>query len=163
MSETTTMQTFPRRAAVLLASAALAAGVIDARAADEGGTRLLSGKALTEASLVKALTPMPKDVGTRSLRVGRDGAGVSAPERKPSASLLITFETNSAELTGQAKQQLDVVAAALNNERLTSYTFSVEGHADPTGRSDWNQTLSQRRAEACAVTSSACAASPSSA
>lgn len=43
---------------------------------------------------------------------------VERPEEKASASLLITFETNSAELTAGAKQQLDVVAAALKNDRL---------------------------------------------
>jgi OOP family OmpA-OmpF porin len=141
----TAKQASPRRAALLVAAFALATGALGARAADKDGTRLLTGKAVTEAGLVEALTPKPKNVAKRSLRLGREGAG--ATEHKPSASLLITFETNSAELTSPAKQQLDVVAAALNNERLSSYTFNVEGHADPTGRSDSNQTLSQRRAE----------------
>ena len=69
------------------------------------------------------------------------------PARKPSASLLITFETNSAELTPSAKQQLGVVAAALKNDRLAEYSFNVEGHADPRGSSEANLSLSQQRAE----------------
>lgn len=116
---------------------------------DAAGTRVLKGQGVTEANLVDALTPPPERVLTRSLRVGRDGQGVSAaaPPRKPSASLLITFETNSAELTEAARQQLDVVAAALKNDRLAEYSFSVEGHADPRGTADFNQVLSQQRAD----------------
>jgi outer membrane protein OmpA-like peptidoglycan-associated protein len=72
---------------------------------------------------------------------------VLAPPKKASASLLITFETNSSELTAPAKQQLDVVAAALKNDRLAEYTFNVEGHADPRGLHDANMLLSQQRAE----------------
>ncbi len=111
---------------------------------DTGGTRVLKGTDVTEENILKALTPSPR---TRALRVGRDGTAVSAPARKPSASLLITFETDSAELTEAARQQLDLVAAALKNNRLAEYTFNVEGHADPRGTADYNQTLSQQRAE----------------
>jgi len=116
-------------------------------AQDMGDTRVLKGNKVTEANLLDALTPPPEPVVTRSLKVSRDGAGVSAPERKASASLLITFLTNSSELTESAKQQLDVVAAALKNDRLADYTFNVEGHADPRGSSEANLVLSQHRAE----------------
>lgn len=111
-------------------------------------TTLLKGNKVTESNLLDALTPAPEPVLTRSLKVSRDNAnGVVAPKKKASASLLITFETNSSELTAPAKQQLDVVAAALKNDRLAEYTFNVEGHADPRGAADANMTLSQQRAE----------------
>jgi OOP family OmpA-OmpF porin len=116
-------------------------------AQDMGDTRVLKGKNVTEGNLLDALTPPPEAVVTRSLKVSRDGAGVSAPERKASASLLITFLTNSSELTESAKQQLDVVAGALKNDRLADYSFNVEGHADPRGNADANMVLSQQRAE----------------
>jgi outer membrane protein OmpA-like peptidoglycan-associated protein len=116
-------------------------------AQDMGDTRVLKGKNVTESNLLDALTPPPEPVVTRSLKVSRDGAGVSAPERKASASLLITFLTNSSELTESAKQQLDVVAGALKNDRLADYSFNVEGHADPRGSADANMLLSQQRAE----------------
>jgi OmpA-OmpF porin, OOP family len=108
---------------------------------------VLKGKNLTENSLIEALTPAPQGIVTRGLKVSRDGTSVAQHTRKPSASLLITFETNSAELTEPAKQQLNVVAAALKNERLSEYSFNVEGHADPRGSSEGNLTLSQQRAE----------------
>jgi OOP family OmpA-OmpF porin len=113
--------------------------------ADPATTTVLKGQAVTESNLVDALTP-DEPVVTRSLRVQRDNPGQQAA-RKPSASLLITFETNSAELTPQAKKQLDVVAAALNNNKLAEYNFNVEGHADPRGGHELNQSLSQQRAE----------------
>lgn len=138
------------RSATLIAVALLAAGFWATPWAQEsGGTTVLKGSKVTEANLLEALTPAPEPVLTRSLKVSRDnGAGVlSAPKKKPSASLLITFETNSAELTAPARQQLDVVAAALKNDRLAEYTFNVEGHADPRGNADANMVLSQQRAE----------------
>jgi OOP family OmpA-OmpF porin len=107
---------------------------------------VLKGSKVTESNLLDALTPDPEPVVTRSLKVTRDGAP-TVPARKPSASLLITFETNSADLTAPAKKQLDVVAAALKNDRLTEYSFNVEGHADPRGDSDTNLALSQQRAD----------------
>ncbi len=112
----------------------------------EVGTTVLKGKDVTEGNLVDALTPEPAPIKTRSLRVQRDTPGQQAA-RKPSASLLITFETNSAELTAQARKQLDVVARALSNDKLAEYHFNVEGHADPRGGDDLNQNLSQQRAE----------------
>jgi OOP family OmpA-OmpF porin len=112
-------------------------------AADE---QVLRGTKVTESNLLDALTPPPEPVVTRSLKVTRDGAP-AVPARKPSASLLITFETNSAELTAGARKQLDVVAGALKNDRLAEYSFNVEGHADPRGASEANLALSQERAD----------------
>lgn len=128
-----------------LLAAALLAGLSLAHAEGPAPTNVLKGKAVTEGNLIDALTP-EEPVVTRSLRVQRDTPGQQAA-RKPSASLLITFETNSAELTPQAKKQLDVVAAALRNNKLAEYAFNVEGHADPRGTHDLNLSLSQQRAE----------------
>ena len=124
-----------------------------------GNGKLLSGKAVTESNLLDALTP-PAPAGdangdadvavrTRSLRVTSNtpAAAVLAPRKKASASLLITFETNSAQLTARSKEQLDVVAAALKNDRLKDFSFEVEGHADLRGAADANKLLSQQRAE----------------
>jgi outer membrane protein OmpA-like peptidoglycan-associated protein len=133
--------------AALLAGLSIAAMCIGAWAQEADGP-VLKGNKVTESNLLDALTPPPEPVVTRSLKVTRDNsAGVLAPKKRPSASLLITFETNSSELTENARKQLDVVAAALKNDRLADYTFSVEGHADPRGSADANLVLSQQRAE----------------
>lgn len=136
-----TLTSAPKIAAALL----LLAGACASTWAEE--TTLLKGNKVTESNLLEALTPAPEPVLTRSLKVSRSTDAVLAPKKKASASLLITFETNSAELTAAAKQQLDVVAAALKNDRLAEYSFNVEGHADPRGLAEANLVLSQQRAE----------------
>ena len=54
-------------------------------------------------------------------------------EAKPVASLavMITFETNSAELTYTAKQALNIIGR--NMSEITDSDFVVEGHADSRG------------------------------
>jgi OmpA-OmpF porin, OOP family len=109
-------------------------------------TKVLKGKEITESALIDALVPDEPE-RTRSIKVLRD-SGPAAPRPKPaSASLLITFETGSAELTPRAKQSLDVVAKALNSNKLSDFRFSIEGHADPRGGEERNLQLSQERAE----------------
>ncbi|MEY4766827.1 MAG: hypothetical protein RI907_3500 [Pseudomonadota bacterium] len=131
----------------VLSALVLAPVLSHAEEAGAAPTTVLKGKSVTEGNLVDALTP-PDTVVTRSLRVQRDGNTGQQAARKPSASLLITFETASATLTPQARKQLDVVAAALRNDKLSEYNFNVEGHADPRGDHGGNLTLSQLRAEA---------------
>ncbi|MCL4746878.1 MAG: OmpA family protein [Burkholderiaceae bacterium] len=105
--------------------------------------KIFKDKDITEGALVDALTPEPT-VRTRSIRV-QPSSG--APAKAPAASVLITFETNSAELTPPSRLQLDVVGRALGSDRLADFSFSVEGHADPRGTSEHNLRLSQARAE----------------
>jgi OOP family OmpA-OmpF porin len=139
------MRTPPHSMPKIATALMLLAGASSPAWADE--TTLLKGNNVTESNLLDALTPPPEPVLTRSLKVSRSTDAVLAPKKKPSASLLITFETNSSELTASAKQQLDVVATALKNDRLAEYSFNVEGHADPRGLADANMQLSQQRAE----------------
>ena len=128
----------------VLACAAAFAGLAWAQATPN--SPVLSGAALTEDRLLQVLTPSD-DVTKRSLRVKATGTGLPMPSaQRPSASLLVTFHTASAELTEQARQQLDVVGTALKNDRLASYRFTVEGHADPRGDPQSNLVLSQHRA-----------------
>jgi len=93
-------------------------------------TQVLKGSQITKDALVGALTPRDRSFG---------------PSKQ---SILITFETNSTELTAEAKQSLDVVGQALNDSKLSEYKFLIEGHADPRGTAEWNQQLSEGRAEA---------------
>jgi outer membrane protein OmpA-like peptidoglycan-associated protein len=102
---------------------------------------VLKGSDLTESALIDALTPR---AGTRNL--AREPS--RAASQNPAASILITFETNSTELTSQAKDQLDTVGRALASNRLSEFTFLLEGHADPRGTSEHNQWLSEGRARA---------------
>lgn len=111
--------------------------------------KVLAGSRFTESALIDALRP---EVGkedqlsqkTRSIRIS---PAHEAPAKRPSASMLITFETNSAELTPRAKQMLDTLARALQSDKLAEFRFSIEGHADPRGGEQFNLELSQQRAE----------------
>jgi outer membrane protein OmpA-like peptidoglycan-associated protein len=62
--------------------------------------------------------------------------------------MLINFDLDSANLTGQAKQNLEEFAKALHNDQLTSARFVVEGYTDGRGSEQYNLGLSERRAEA---------------
>ena len=101
-------------------------------------------------TLVDALAPAPQKepIRTRSIRIVRDDVGSAPVSPKPAkVSLLITFDTNSANLTPSAKQSLDVVGQALSSEKLAAARFAIEGHADPRGVAAANLKLSQLRAE----------------
>jgi outer membrane protein OmpA-like peptidoglycan-associated protein len=134
---------------------------------------LMHNRDVTPESLIKALTPKTdatpsvgeadakaEEQGSgprmRQFKMVRDKPGASpspgsnaiarpAPARA-SASLMITFETGSAELTQISRKILDSVAQALNSDKLATFKFNIEGHADPTGFADKNLKLSEERA-----------------
>lgn len=146
----------PERSRSLIATAigVLAVVALAPCAAAPGSEVLLQGRAVTESNVLDALTPVPEDdadvqrARTRSLRIAPAGTPSTPPTSpRPSAALLITFETDSAALTQRSREQLDVVAAALKNQRLRDFRFEVAGHADSRGVAAANQVLSQRRAQ----------------
>lgn len=98
-------------------------------------------------TLVEALTPS-EPIRTRSIRIARGDVGSPAVAPTPAkVSLLITFDTNSANLTRGARQSLDVVGQALASDKLAGARFAIEGHADPRGVAATNLKLSQLRAQ----------------
>ena len=57
----------------------------------------------------------------------------------------VFFETDSSELTVQARATLDKQAQWLGN--YNRYAFTIEGHADERGTREYNIALGARRAE----------------
>jgi len=57
----------------------------------------------------------------------------------------IFFDTNSSTLKPGAYSEIDRISKVLNNYPQT--TIKVEGHTDATGPKDYNQRLSEKRAE----------------
>jgi outer membrane protein OmpA-like peptidoglycan-associated protein len=57
----------------------------------------------------------------------------------------IFFDTNSSTLKPGAYSEIDRISKVLNNYPQT--TIKVEGHTDATGPEDYNQRLSEKRAE----------------
>jgi outer membrane protein OmpA-like peptidoglycan-associated protein len=115
---------------------------------------VLKNSQVTESALIDALgveAPQGALGATRGFKPSVQGGATAAP-RKPAgpgrANLLITFETNSAALTGDSQTALDTVGKALQSDALAGLTFRVEGHADARGDAEANRKLSQQRAEA---------------
>jgi outer membrane protein OmpA-like peptidoglycan-associated protein len=153
-------------AAILTVGTALSFGSGAALAADE----------VTEDQILKALTPTKKPL-TRGLSVGgspqpavnpaeskfvssvrgRTTRSLSRTEReeiaaivkdKPKIDLEITFDYNSADISAKSIPSVEALGRALSNAELKGSTFVVAGHTDAAGGEDYNQTLSERRADA---------------
>jgi outer membrane protein OmpA-like peptidoglycan-associated protein len=75
---------------------------------------------------------------------------VTPTEARPPASFDITlnFPFNSAELTADSRERLDRVAKALTDPTTVNYDIVISGHTDALGGDRYNQTLSERRAQA---------------
>jgi outer membrane protein OmpA-like peptidoglycan-associated protein len=71
-----------------------------------------------------------------------------APVVKPSLSLQIQFEFNSAQISPVSQQALLNLSSALKAAELSASKFEVEGHTDAKGNDAYNLKLSQQRAEA---------------
>jgi outer membrane protein OmpA-like peptidoglycan-associated protein len=65
-----------------------------------------------------------------------------------SVDLEVYFDFNSAAIMGQSARILLPLAEALRNDRLSSSTFMIAGHTHGKGSADYNQRLSERRAQA---------------
>ena len=90
--------------------------------------------------LIEKLTP-PDAPKTRSL-------GRNIVPKPVTLDLSINFDFDSANLQASSKPLLDNLASAMNSERLASLKFRVEGHTDAKGKPDYNQKLSELRANA---------------
>ena len=75
-------------------------------------------------------------------------APVVAPAQAPARTYLVFFDFNRADLTARAREIIG--EAAQNARRAQSTRIEVAGHADRSGSPQYNQRLSQRRAEAVA-------------
>jgi OOP family OmpA-OmpF porin len=115
----------------------------------------------TAQTFLDALTPareapLPQERRSRSLKVMKSepegGGAAAAPAKvaaKPaSASVMITFETESSTLSADSKRILSNLAIALNSAQLAQFRFNIEGHADARGTGERNMRLSQERAQA---------------
>lgn len=95
--------------------------------------------------IVQSLKPK-----TRSMVPARgiDVAAGKIPDELPQVSLYVNFDYNSAKLKQDSLIVLERLADALNDDRLSEFTFLVAGHTDAKGPNAYNQKLSQRRAAA---------------
>jgi outer membrane protein OmpA-like peptidoglycan-associated protein len=67
--------------------------------------------------------------------------------KRPKINLEINFEYNSASLTPKAEPQLNSLGEALTSNDLKGSIVMLGGHTDAKGGDEYNQGLSERRAE----------------
>lgn len=72
----------------------------------------------------------------------------SAAPARPSLSLMIQFDFNSARVRPESRQALANLSLALQSPGLVDSRFAVEGHTDAKGNAAANLRLSQQRAQA---------------
>jgi OOP family OmpA-OmpF porin len=67
---------------------------------------------------------------------------------RPSLSLLIQFDFDSAKVRPESQQALANLALALSSNELKASRFAIEGHTDAKGGAQYNLRLSELRAKA---------------
>jgi len=81
---------------------------------------------------------------TRGITV--EGQQAAAPD--PSVDLTVNFEFNSARLSNDGMISLDSLGQALSDPALRGERFEIAGHTDAIGSDEYNQKLSEARAQA---------------
>src|ERR1035437_5018639 len=101
--------------------------------------------------MIEQLRAPPRTRSLRNLSVeaapGQPSA-ITAPAKRPSLSLLIEFDFNSARVRPESQQALANLAQALQSAELMDSRFAVEGHTDAKGGAAYNLKLSEQRANA---------------
>lgn len=92
--------------------------------------RNLSVESVSKATAADDVTPMT----------------AASSASRPSLSLLIQFDFNSATIRAESQPALANLSQALQSAELLDSKFAVEGHTDAKGRADYNLKLSQQRA-----------------
>jgi outer membrane protein OmpA-like peptidoglycan-associated protein len=139
-----------QRQAVIGAAAGAVAGLITGDSSMERKKRALVGAGL--GALAGAAVGNYMDRQEAKLRAELERTGVSVTRIGNNITLNmpgnITFATNSADLNAGFFQVLNSVGLVLKEFDKT--VIEVAGHTDSTGTTEYNQQLSERRADAVA-------------
>lgn len=101
---------------------------------------------LSTEEIIKALRPpaTARTLGkTRGIAIEE---GTVSDKTSPTVNLYVNFAYKSAELDEDAKNVLDRLADALNDDRLVEWDFLIGGHTDGIGSDAYNLNLSEARA-----------------
>jgi outer membrane protein OmpA-like peptidoglycan-associated protein len=85
---------------------------------------------------------------TRSLSNSERQQIASVAETRPRIDLEIRFDFNSANIAQSAIPDVNNLGKALSDPSLKNNTFVLAGHTDGVGGEEFNQDLSNRRADA---------------
>ena len=122
--------------------------VLAACATDEAQKPAATAPKPAPASPAPAPAPVPR--ASQDIQVGQGSAPKPEPKKPAVINLASTgfFEFNRATLTNEAKGTLDKEVVAKLKDFGTIRYIIVNGHADRLGSVQYNQKLSERRAEA---------------
>ena len=84
---------------------------------------------------------------TRSLSMGEREEIAEIASSKPKIDLEIHFDFNSADISKESMPSVQALGDALSDPKLRGSTFVVAGHTDAVGGEQFNQELSERRAD----------------
>jgi outer membrane protein OmpA-like peptidoglycan-associated protein len=148
----------------LAAGLALSFGSVPVRAAEQLTPEDIVKALKPAAHVTRSLTASPADVArkaeetrfvdslrnrtTRSLTTAEREQITTIAQKKPSIDLEINFEYNSATIGAKATPQVTTLGKALSSDELKGATFIVAGYTDAKGTDTYNQSLSERRADA---------------
>ncbi len=115
--------------------------------------KLLQPKKLTRSIGVTPAQKSAKELSgilSRSIGVVERKKIVELTEKAelPRLDFSISFGFDSAEINQESYRTLDTLAGALKSQSLLKSRFLINGHTDAKGEEDYNQELSQRRANA---------------
>lgn len=96
-----------------------------------------------ESSFVNTL----RNRKTRSLSLGERQEIAELAATKPKIDLEIQFDYNSADISKTSMSAVQELGKALSSPSLKGSTFVVAGHTDAVGTENYNQDLSERRAD----------------
>lgn len=134
----------PRPLARMVASVVLVcAGVLGGKAWAQTavpGASIVGGAPSTE-QMIEQLQK-PKTSATRGLT-----RNLQVEAARPSLSLMVQFDFDSARIRPESQLALGNLAEALKSSALLDAKFAVEGHTDAKGSADYNRKLSLARAE----------------
>ena len=103
---------------------------------------------ITPAVSAAPAAPSVAVAAPQALTVADNPAELAQPAVRPSLSLLIQFDFNSARVRPESQQALANLSVALQSPELRNSTFALEGHTDAKGSADYNVRLSALRAQA---------------
>jgi len=100
----------------------------------------------TEAETKKFIDTL-RNRTTRSLSLNERDQIATIAQDKPKIDLEIKFEFNSAQISRGAMPDLEALGKALSDPSLKGSSIVLAGHTDGVGGDDFNQDLSERRAD----------------
>jgi outer membrane protein OmpA-like peptidoglycan-associated protein len=151
----------PMRVLAAAATVLVLAGLSQAIAADPPSKDQIV-RSLAPKTLTRTLGAAPSDQArqqqefidtlakrpTRAITVEERKQVTEIVQDKPAIDLMIFFDYDRATLRPEARATLAILGSALTDSRLAGQSFLIAGHTDAAGSAEYNQQLSEARAEA---------------